>query len=232
VSPSTPWLDYEHIRIRMVMAAMLATFVFLGTFMWWFQVARGHQFEYDLEKQSVRRVRLPGLRGRIFDRNDICLADNRPSYGIALYLEEIRQRGRRTRMADQVETIVQQLSETLRLEPSLTRDEINAHIRRRLPLPLVAWRDIDEATLARFSEQAALFPGVDIVVDAQRIYPLRTRRRLITSSCPSRPATPASSAATTGCCADNRAAAWSGWTSPASATRIWPINPRDPATTW
>ena len=122
-------------------------------------------------KQSVRRVRLPGMRGRIFDRNGVCVADNRPSYCIAIYLEELRQPGRWARTIDHVNSLIDELSVTLGVPRQITEEDIKTHMKKRLPLPLLAWRDLDERTMARLAEHAARCPGVDIYVEAVREYP-------------------------------------------------------------
>ena len=85
--------DVEIVRLRLLFAVMLMAFLGLGSALWRIQVAHGKSYQKDLMKQSVRRVRLPGVRGCIFDRNGVRLADNRPSYCIAVYLEELRQAG-------------------------------------------------------------------------------------------------------------------------------------------
>ena len=45
----------------------------------------------NLETQSFRTVRIPAVRGRILDRNGMALAENRPTYNVSLYLEELRK---------------------------------------------------------------------------------------------------------------------------------------------
>jgi len=79
--------DEEHFRIRLMLVLMLAAFGVLIAALWRMQVSHGKAYQRDLMKQSVRRVRLPGMRVRIFDRNKVCVADNRPSYCVAIYLE-------------------------------------------------------------------------------------------------------------------------------------------------
>src|SRR4029077_3951818 len=44
-----------------------------------------------LETQSFRTVRIPAVRGKILDRNGAVLAENRPTYNVSLYLEELRR---------------------------------------------------------------------------------------------------------------------------------------------
>jgi penicillin-binding protein 2 len=164
-------MDDEFLRIRVVLACMLIGLGILGGRLWWLQVSQGHQFERDQTRQSIRRVRIPGVRGRIYDRNQACLADNRPSYCIVAYLEEMRQPGAWKKTIDRVQGMVSNLSVRLDLEPAVERSDIQAHIKKRLPLPFILWRDVDDVTLARFSENASDFPGVDIYTEAVRSYP-------------------------------------------------------------
>lgn len=57
--------------------------------LWWVQIVNAGRYRESLEIQSFRSVRLPAVRGKILDRNGAVLADNRPSYNINLYLEEL-----------------------------------------------------------------------------------------------------------------------------------------------
>ena len=36
-------------------------------------------------------MRIPAVRGRILDRNGVALAENRPTYNLSLYLEELHK---------------------------------------------------------------------------------------------------------------------------------------------
>jgi penicillin-binding protein 2 len=163
--------DDEYMRLRVMLICMMAVFVLLAGGMWRIQVAKGKSYQRDLVKQSVRRVRIPGMRGCILDRHGIRLADNRPSYCIALYLEELRQPGRWPRTINAVEKQLDELSQIIGVPRNLTREDIQMHIRKRLPLPLMAWKDLPDAPLARLAEKTLLTPGVDISTEAVRVYP-------------------------------------------------------------
>lgn len=167
--------DDEFLRVRVVFVGMFLALLFLGGWLWHIQVHRGPSFEQDQLKQSVRRVRIPGVRGRLFDRKENCVADNRASYNIVLYLEELRKPGKWDRTVDHVLTQLDALGQKLGAPSELDRDKLRNHIRRSLPLPLVAWRDVSEEVLARFAEQAGQQPGVDIQVDNVRLYPFGPR---------------------------------------------------------
>jgi penicillin-binding protein 2 len=55
--------------------------------------------------------------------------------------------------------------------PLVTEADLWLHIRRRLPLPLVAWRNLDQAALARLAEHPQPLDGVDVFVEPVRQYP-------------------------------------------------------------
>ena len=59
--------------------------------LWWVQVVSARDYQESLETQSFRTVRIPALRGSILDCNHKVLAENRPTYNISLYLEELRK---------------------------------------------------------------------------------------------------------------------------------------------
>lgn len=163
--------DDERVRVRLLLVLFGLSLVLLLAAVWRLQVAHGSRYQQSLTKQSVRRVRVAGIRGRILDCHGASLADNRPSYAVALYLEELRRPGRWSRTIASVEEQLAGLAARLRQPPAITRDDIENHIRRRLPLPLLAWRDISPVTQARFAEQTGLLPGVDIVTESLREYP-------------------------------------------------------------
>ena len=142
---------------------------FLAHNLYQVQVVRSHNFSADLQRQSVRRVQVPGLRGRIYARDGSCLADNRASYCIAYYVEELRRRGKWTHTIDAVNDSIDRLSVVLGLPRQISYAAVTNHVMRSLPMPLLAWRDVDQTALARWS--TTNFPGTDIYVQPERMYP-------------------------------------------------------------
>ncbi len=158
-------------RVRIVMLAMLGCLMFLGINLWRIQVLCAPEYRSSLDRQSMRRVRLPGIRGRILDRSGKCLADNRPSFCIAIYTEELRQPGRWSRTIDKVDEVVDELSAIVGRPREVTREDIARHVSRRLPLPFLAWQNLDASALARWAENQQVLSGVDIYVEPFRVYP-------------------------------------------------------------
>jgi penicillin-binding protein 2 len=164
-------VNLEMRRLRVVLFMMLGGLLLLGGALFSLQVARRHEFEQSLHRQSMRRVRLPAARGRIFDRNEVCLADNQPCYCLAFYLEEIRKPGRWQHTVDEVNERMKKLTALIGRRPTISEQDVWLHIRKRLPLPLVAWRHLDPAALARLAESSVDMEGLDIYIEPLRRYP-------------------------------------------------------------
>jgi penicillin-binding protein 2 len=163
--------DWEIWRLRLLLLVMLTALGVLVYSLWVLQVKQGSRYRSDQQQQSVRRVRLPGTRGEIYDRNRRPMAANRPSFAIALYLEELRRPGKWEKTIARVESTIRELSRRLGLESTVTREDIRKHIQRSLPLPFLVWRDVSDPVLARWAEQASHLPGVDIYPEPVRVYP-------------------------------------------------------------
>ena len=163
--------DRSKRRIRLMLGMMVALQMAILMFLWNLQVVQGHTFQENIRQQSLRRIRHPGSRGRIYDRNGIALADNRPSVGITLYLEELRVPGPASRTLDRIEALLDEVAEKIEIPRTLSREKIAAHYRDQRILPLVVWEDLDDAALARWAERVGPQVGMDLWTDPVRTYP-------------------------------------------------------------
>jgi penicillin-binding protein 2 len=114
-------------QLRLIAVLVLGGLGVLLAGLWWVQVVSARDYQANLETQSFRTVRIPAVRGRILDRNGLTLAENRPTYNVNLYLEELHNafdtayadKARRTRAG-----LKQQQQELeKRLNRKLTKDE-------------------------------------------------------------------------------------------------------------
>jgi len=78
-------------QLRLLAAVLAGGLFVLLAGLWWVQVVSARMYESHLETQSYRTVRIPAVRGKILDRNGHVLAENRPSYNLSLYLDDLRQ---------------------------------------------------------------------------------------------------------------------------------------------
>ncbi|MCC6820716.1 MAG: hypothetical protein IT579_08315, partial [Verrucomicrobia subdivision 3 bacterium] len=76
-------------QLQLLTIMLCAGLAVLLVGLWWVQIVNAGRYRESLEIQSFRSVRLPAVRGKILDRHGVVLADNRPSYNINLYFEEL-----------------------------------------------------------------------------------------------------------------------------------------------
>ncbi len=76
-------------QLRLVAVMLVAGLLILLTGLWWVQVVSSREFQSHFETQAYRTIRLPAVRGKIFDREGRVLAENRPCYNLNLYLDEL-----------------------------------------------------------------------------------------------------------------------------------------------
>jgi penicillin-binding protein 2 len=174
-----------------VLLGMGALFVGL----WYVQVISHRHYAENQKAQSFRTVRIPGIRGKILDRNGVPLAENQPSYNVSLYLDELRDqfkeewlrsrpkakltRGQSFSLEAQaryrvVNKVVQHLGAGLDEPMALDYGQFLKHYTNQLALPLLVLTNLAAPQIARFQEQSASAPGLDLEVQPLRVYPYRT----------------------------------------------------------
>jgi penicillin-binding protein 2 len=206
----------------------LALVVFVGLMvllggLWWVQVVSSRTYQDSLKSQSLRIVNMPPARGKILDRNGVALAENRPSYSVSLYFEELHAdfnkayyrelamaKAERTQQVAQLEhklrrkltrderrqialstkeqndlrrqtrfevasNLVAQVNLRLQLSPPqvLNATNFERHYQAELVLPCPILTNLSPAQIARFEEQAASLPGVDLEMQSTRFYPYK-----------------------------------------------------------
>jgi penicillin-binding protein 2 len=135
------------IVIWSVLGLMLAGMGLLVGELWQLQVQNTSGFEEVRRDQSVRRVRLPAVRGKIYDTNGECLADSVPSYCIAIYTAELR--APRSAVANTLE-LVHEIWARVGRPPDITYQDIQRHIALTPDQPLVAWKDLGKDSITRW----------------------------------------------------------------------------------
>lgn len=148
-----------------------AGFAALAGSLYRIQIYETGKFNYDKSRQSIRRLREPGMRGRIVDMNGDVLAESRPSLCIVCYADELKKRGDWSNTVNAVDEAVDRISACIMKPREVTRNSIDKHIRQSRAIPLVVWKDLDIETFSRFAEHSQMFPGFAEDVRQKRIYP-------------------------------------------------------------
>jgi penicillin-binding protein 2 len=183
----------SRLRIQFLGLFMLLGVGSLGVRLWWIQVAHGQEWTAQIRGSSQATVRIPSVRGEIKDRNGVTLVQNRASYEVDFYLPEM-VRGYRERFGPapvtEYRATINGMPKDLK-EPDiirivnngvvprlndldLARDynaaRLQKHYRNDTEVPYSYVKDIDFATLAKFSEHDVGLPGVELAIKPVRSY--------------------------------------------------------------
>lgn len=148
---------------RLMVLVLLVTVVFSGLAYRYYTLQiidfKNYQTQSDRNRVQLRPV--PPVRGLIFDRNGILLAENRPSYQLAVVRERV----------DDFDTVLGQLQKLL----GLTDEQIISFHKRskgRRPFQSIALKfQLSDEDIALMAVNRHKFAGVEIEAIAKRFYP-------------------------------------------------------------
>ncbi|VVM04559.1 penicillin-binding protein 2 [Methylacidimicrobium tartarophylax] len=182
------------LRVGVVAVVISACLGLLIARLWVLQVIEGQTYANRLRNQTTIALRLDGARGPILDRNGIALAENRATYEIDLYLDQLvrdypkRHRGRVPRIQVErrmggatllrkepdiyrvVMTDLIPIANALHLEVKLDPKELQRHYFTSPNVPFRFASELSYVTVARFAEQNLGVPGIDVAVRPVRHY--------------------------------------------------------------
>jgi penicillin-binding protein 2 len=188
-------LNKNDTQLRVLTVLVLGGMGVLLAGLWFIQVIASKHFSENQKAQAFRTVRIPAVRGKIQDRNGVALAENRPSYNVSIYLDELRgefkgewlrtkpngklnraQRGALEAEARYrvVSNLVSQLGGILQQPVALDHDQFISHYNDQLALPLPVLNNLNALQIARIQEQPKNPAGVDLDIQPIRIYPYGT----------------------------------------------------------
>ncbi|MBF0552221.1 MAG: hypothetical protein HQK60_17005 [Deltaproteobacteria bacterium] len=154
----------EHrLRISIFAISMAVVLLLLLVHLWYLQIIKGQEYKHLSENNRVRFLDVLPARGLILDRNGILLADNRPSYNLAVTLEDVPD----------PDALVANLSKILDMPAALLEERIN----KAKNVPFKSHRiksDIQWDELAKIETNKLILPGVSIEIEPRRNYVLKS----------------------------------------------------------
>ncbi len=135
------------LAIWITLGLMLLGMGLLVSKLWQLQARGKSDFDAVFQNQSVRRVRLPAVRGKIYDANGEVLADSVPNYSVAIFTEELR--APRSAIANTLE-LIHKVWQAIGVPPDVSYRDVKQHFIFTPNEPLVAWKHLDDAKLGRW----------------------------------------------------------------------------------
>ncbi len=157
-------------RVLAVSAVFLAFYAVVVLRLWQEQILQESYHDSAIARQSVRRIRIPAPRGRIFTEDGSMLAGNVPVYSIVFHLQEMRQPGRASKTTDFMLSAADRAADAIGRKHRLTPSSIRTHMNYTPALPMNVFEDLDELELAKISEIPQPIPGMEVVTEPRRKY--------------------------------------------------------------
>jgi penicillin-binding protein 2 len=149
-------------RVLVALGLMLVLMAVLVLRLVWLQLFQHGYFTIRADDNRMRVEIVPPVRGLIYDRNGVLLADNLPSYRLELVPEQVGD----------IEATLARLTRLIEIRPvdlERFRNRLKREPRFR-SIPVRALLNPEE--VARFELNRQNFPGVSIVATLTRHYPL------------------------------------------------------------
>lgn len=155
-------IDFDWFKHRLVVVSVcvFAVFVIIVARLFFLQVVRGEKYRRLSQNNCIRLQSIAPPRGLIFDRNGVCIADNRPSFDLCLIPKDAKN-------ADQ--TILKVSSLTGIPREKLKRNFVKNRTSNPYAPVLIAG-DVGRDVLALAESHNFDLPGVVIKVRPRRYY--------------------------------------------------------------
>ena len=163
-----------HLRIAVIMFAAFLIFSVIAIQLWNVQINNNAEYNDKITRQSVRMIRQPAVRGRIFASDGrTAIAANRVSYRILLRLSEMRL-ARRDRTIQHIMNEAERISRCIGRSNPLTPDKISRHMNLFPGIPMELFEDLTDRELGRASELLPEVTGMEITAEPVRTYPFHS----------------------------------------------------------
>jgi penicillin-binding protein 2 len=151
---------------RVVTIFILAIILMLGLVvrLVYLQIEGYEHYATLATKNQIKISSIPPIRGVIYDRNGVILADNLPAYNLEILPEKVKKEG------DLNETLTR-LQQLLAIPDKKIAEFHKQRKRRKYFEPTLFLSNLTEEKVARFAVMRPFFPGVEIKVSLARHYP-------------------------------------------------------------
>jgi penicillin-binding protein 2 len=164
-------MSFQISRLLPLAVLFLAYYGLLMHRFWQEQVQQGAKHRDVVSKQSIRRIRQPSIRGRIFSADGRILADTVPAFDLVFHPAEMRQPGPRQQTIDHILATADRTSRLIGRRSPLTKEQVTRHLTVRPALPLPVLESLNERELAIAVEMSPPVTGMEIVSQPVRCYP-------------------------------------------------------------
>jgi len=153
-------LSQERLELLWVFAYVVAIIFILRLVN--LQVIGGARYREIAEKNRTQIIAQAAPRGRIFSSDEAAIATSKPSFSLIYFPGQ-------TKAGPEMDRMARALARALRSDYEELRKSLYKAVSREKPVRLA--ENLPPKTMLALSELKAVYPGVDIIVEARRYYP-------------------------------------------------------------
>ena len=139
---------------------MLLVFLVFGARLWQLQIIQGYDHTLQAERNRVRHIPVIAPRGAIFDRYGVPLVENRPSFDVLLYREDMKDRALTTRF----------IVEKLRVSPESLERQLSRNKNAPLYRPIIVKEDVGMDDISVIETYRKEYPEIRLGHEHRRLY--------------------------------------------------------------
>lgn len=151
-------------RVHFAWLLIFAAGSILGLRLVQLQIMQGSEYSLAAERNRTHMIYQNAPRGRIYDRHGVLVATNQPSFSL-IYLPSGKRHD-----PGQLSRLAEDLAYELRLRPADLLETLQEAARQETAVRLS--ENLSQQAMFRLSELKTIYPGIDLIVEARRYYPM------------------------------------------------------------
>ncbi|MBB5021447.1 penicillin-binding protein 2 [Desulfurispira natronophila] len=148
---------YLYTRLLVLLGLIILGFLILGLRLWHIQIVQHEALSQRAEINRIRTYEVKAHRGKIFDRNEVLLVENVPSYNLTVVKENVND----------LDAVVELLVERFEIDEADFRSKYRRANRFR---PIIVKRDISFEEVSFIEARQFEYPGLRVDTAPKRHY--------------------------------------------------------------
>ena len=161
-------------RIIVIGVFIVFVYLFLLVMLWHIQVVQNSKYNSKVKDLSIRRVRIPPLRGLIYSADGKILADNITNFDLVFHLSEMRK-SRRSKTIKYVMNEIAKFELLIGRKSKINEKKLKSHMIVYPGVPIIIFNNLTEKERDNILELTPLTPGVEVDVSSKRVYPFKEK---------------------------------------------------------
>ena len=150
-------------RIYVAAVAIIILMLLILSRLVYLQVIKQDHFLTLSQNNRVKVLPIPPIRGLIYSRDGVLLAENQPAFSLEIIPEKVKN----------IDSVIKSLARIVAIQEEDIKRFYKELGEKRIFESVPLRYNLDEYEVARFAVDSHLYPGVEVVARPYRLYPLK-----------------------------------------------------------